>query len=66
MCEQPPALSYLHVCSHPQEQPQVHAQRPDVGSSLTGHPEDNQIALLVKLNELAAVDGADTQLPLDS
>lgn len=66
VCGQPRMLSYLHVRSHPQEQPEVYTQRPNVCPSLAGHPEDYQIALLVKLNELAAVDGADTELSLDS
>ena len=57
-------LLHLHMGAHTEQQPQVHAQRPDVGASLAGHPKHHQVALLIKLYQLAAEDGANPQLPL--
>lgn len=37
----------------------------NVGSSLAADPEDTEVAVVVKLNELALVDGSDTELTLD-
>ena len=48
-----------------EQQPQVHAQRPDVCAGLARHPEDAQVALIVELDQLALVDRPDTQLALD-
>lgn len=47
------------------QQTQVHAQGSDIGTSLAAHPEHTQVAVIVKLNQLALVDGSDTQLSLD-
>ena len=43
----------------------MHAEGPDVGTSLTADPEDTKVTVVVKLDELALVDGTDTQLALD-
>ena len=44
---------------------QVHAQRPDVCSRLAADPEYTEVAVVVKLDELALVDGSDSELTLD-
>lgn len=38
----------------------------DIGSGLTAHPKYTQVTLLVILDETTGMDGADTQLTLDS
>lgn len=48
-----------------EQQTQVHTQGSDIGTSLAAHPEHTQVAVIVKLNQLALVDGSDTQLSLD-
>lgn len=48
-----------------QQKTQVHTQSSNVGTSLAAHPEDTQVAVIVKLNQLALVDGSDTELTLD-
>lgn len=55
----------LHVGTNTKQQTQVHTQGSDIGTSLAAHPEDTQVAVIVKLNQLALVDGSDTQLSLD-
>lgn len=37
----------------------------NIGSGLTAHPEDTQVAVVVKLDDSAFVDGTDTKLTLD-
>jgi hypothetical protein len=37
----------------------------DIGSGLTAHPEDAQVAVVVELNDSAFVNGTDTKLTLD-
>jgi hypothetical protein len=53
------------VGTNTQQKTQVHAQSSNIGTSLAAHPEDTQVAVIVKLNQLALVDGSDTQLSLD-
>ena len=55
----------LHVSSNTEEQTQVHTQSSDIGTSLAADPEHAQASVIVKLDELALVDGSDTQLALD-
>lgn len=55
----------LHVSSHTKKKTQVHAKSTNIGSSLAADPENTQVAVIVKLNELALVNGSDTQLTLD-
>lgn len=57
--------SHLHVGANSEQEPQVHAQRPDVGASLAGHPEHHEMAVVVVRVQLDVVDGADSQLPLN-
>lgn len=55
----------LHVGTNTKQQTQVHTQGSDIGTGLAAHPEHTQVAVIVKLNQLALVDGSDTQLSLD-
>ena len=55
----------LHVGAHAQQQAQVHAHGPDIGSGLAGDPEHHQLAVIVILQQLAIIDGAHAQLALD-
>mmetsp|Transcript_29648 Transcript_29648/g.60579 ORF Transcript_29648/g.60579 Transcript_29648/m.60579 type:complete len:523 (+) Transcript_29648:129-1697(+) len=59
----PPQL--LHVPSRPDQEPQVHAQSPDVRPRLARHPKNAQIPLLVVLDQLGFVNGPNPQLALD-
>lgn len=43
----------------------MHAECSDVCASLAGDPEDSKLAIIVKLKQLALVDGADAKLSLD-
>ena len=42
----------------------VHAKRTNVGTSLAADPEDAHITLLIVVEQLALIDGADTQFLL--
>lgn len=55
----------LHVAADTEEETQVDAQGTDVGTGLAADPEDTQVAVVVELDELALVDGSDTELALD-
>lgn len=55
----------LHVRADAQQQTQVHAQCSDVGTSLAADPEDAEVSVVVELDELALVDGSDTEHTLD-
>lgn len=55
----------LHVGTDTEEKTQVHAERSDVGTSLAADPENTEVTVVVELNELALVDGTDTELTLD-
>lgn len=51
--------------SHSQQESEVNAERPDVGSRLARDPEDGEVTVVVELDELALVDGSDPELALD-
>lgn len=55
----------LHVAADTEEKTQVDAEGTDVGTSLAADPEDTEVAVIVKLNQLALVDRSDTELTLD-
>ena len=55
----------LHVTTDSEEETEVDTERADVGSGLAAHPEDGQVALVVELDHLGLVDGADAEVPLD-
>ena len=59
------ATKLLHVTTRTQQQTEMHAERTDVRTSLTAHPEHSQIAGRIVLNQLAVVDRTNTQLALD-
>jgi hypothetical protein len=54
------------MATHTQQQPQVNAERPDIGSSLTRDPKHSQIPLLIKLEQLGFVHGTNAELALHS
>ena len=56
----------LHVTANTEEETKVDTEGTDVGTGLARNVEDSKLALVVKLEELAGVDGADTELSLDS
>lgn len=56
---------FLHVSTNTQKKTQVNAESSDIGTSLAAHPENTQVSVIVKLDELALVDGSDTELSLD-
>ena len=49
-----------------EEETKVDTESTDVGTGLARNVEDGKLALVVELEELAGVDGADTELSLDS
>jgi hypothetical protein len=55
----------LHVTANTEQETKVDTESTDVGTSLARDVEDSELALVVELEELAGVDGADTKLPLD-
>jgi hypothetical protein len=56
----------LHVTADTEEETKVDTEGTDVGTGLARNVEDSKLALVVELEELAGVDGADTELSLDS
>lgn len=56
---------FLHVSTNTQKKTQVNTEGSDIGTSLAAHPENTQVSVIVKLDELALVDGSDTELSLD-
>jgi hypothetical protein len=53
------------VTADTEEETKVDTEGTDVGTSLARDVEDGELALVVELEELARVDGTDTELPLD-
>jgi hypothetical protein len=53
------------VRANTEQQTQMHAERPDIGTGLARHPEDTEVAVVVELDQLALVDRTDTELALD-
>jgi len=56
----------LHVTTDTEKETKVDTEGTDVGTGLARNVEDGKLALVVELEELAGVDGADTELSLDS
>jgi hypothetical protein len=54
------------VAADTEEETKVDTEGTDVGTGLARNVEDSELALVVKLEELAGVNGADTELSLDS
>lgn len=59
------ATQLLHVGADAEQETEMHAEGTDVGAGLAADPEDTEVALVVKLDELALVDGPDSELALD-
>lgn len=55
----------LHVAADSEEETQVDAEGSNVGAGLAADPEDTEVTVIVELNELAFMDGSDTELALD-
>lgn len=55
----------LHVAANTQEKTQVDAEGSDVGTGLTADPENTEVSVIIKLDQLALVDGSNTELTLD-
>jgi hypothetical protein len=61
----PDTAELLHVGTNTEEKTKVHAEGTDVGSGFAADPEDTELPLVVKLVEVALVDGTDTKLTLN-
>jgi hypothetical protein len=48
-----------------EEKTKMDTESTDIGTGLARHPKDTEVAVIVKLDKLALVDGADTELTLD-
>jgi len=55
----------LHVSANTEQKTQVNTESTDISTSLTADPENTEVTVIVKLVEVALVDGTDTQLTLD-
>ena len=55
----------LHVATDTEKETQVNTECSDVGTSLTADPEDTEVSVVIELDELALVNGSDTELTLD-
>jgi len=53
------------VAADTEKKTQVDAESSDIGTGLAADPEDTQVSVIVELDELALVDGSDTELTLD-
>jgi hypothetical protein len=53
------------VATDTEKETQVNTECSDVGTSLTADPEDTEVSVVIELDELALVDGSDTELTLD-
>jgi hypothetical protein len=53
------------VGTNTEQKTQVDTESTDIGTSLTADPENTEVALIVKLVQVALVDGTDTELALD-
>ena len=56
----------LHVSSTAEQVTEMHAKGTDVGASFAVNPHDTHVTSFVVLNELQLVDGANSELLLDS
>lgn len=51
--------------TNPKKQTKMDAQCPNVCAGFTADPENTEMTVVVKLDQLALIDGADAQLSLD-
>lgn len=56
---------FLHMSTNAKEKTKVNTEGTDVGTSLAADPEHAKVTVIVELDELALVDGSDTELTLD-
>jgi len=57
---------FLHVGAASEEVTEMDAESTDVGTGLTGDPDNSEVSLLIVLDELQVIDSPDTELLLDS
>ena len=55
----------LHLTSNTEKETKMNAECSDISSGFATDPEDAHVPLIIVLDELALVDGADTKLTLD-
>lgn len=53
------------MSTNTQKETHVDTESSDICSGLAAHPEDTQMAVIIKFNNSAFVDGSDTKLALD-
>jgi len=61
----PDTAELLHVGTDTEKKTKMDAESTDVGSGFAANPEDTELPLVVKLVELALVDGTDAELTLN-
>lgn len=59
------SAEFLHMGADSEEQTKMDTECSDIGTGLARNPEDTEVAVIVELDELALVNGADTELALD-
>jgi len=57
---------FLHVGAATEEVTEMDAESTDVGTGLTGDPDNSEVSLLIVLDELQVIDSPDAELLLDS
>jgi len=57
---------FLHVGAASEEVTEMDAESTDVGTGLTGDPDNSEVSLLIVLDELQVIDSPDAELLLDS
>jgi hypothetical protein len=55
----------LHVATDTEKETQVNTEGSNISTSLAADPEDTEVSVVVELDELALVNGSDTELTLD-
>lgn len=55
----------LHVGADTEKETEMDAKGSDIGTGLARNPEDTEVTVIVELDELGLVNGADTKLALD-
>jgi hypothetical protein len=63
-CTTADAAKLLHVAADAENKTEVNTERPDVRASLARGPEDGEVPLLIKLEQVALVHSPDPQLAL--
>ena len=56
---------FLHVATNTKQKTEMHTQRTDVCASFTTDPENSEMAVIVKFEQLRLIDCTDAKLALD-